>query len=272
MKSLLISLTLTVLVAGCLILLKMDPRERTKKAWTHDNSHLDKMTQDHNHPWMNNAWYRYVYNRTTEKNCFVCSHMPATSVHATIYGKVPSLETSMCIHMKVINGTCSHRDMFIVRALAFSLLTYDVNNLTATNWMCDEAHRVNVNVSNKRIMTFPAFLQSEERHPICFDFSYGRTKLGRTKNCSIVWKDNADADMTFKRGTYWVQGTAWVCGPKTYYMLPPNATDDGVQLTPVQNHTIEYGAPMSHRNSNSGPLDRKYFMPCFLGWAQEKMR
>ncbi|CAI5657316.1 unnamed protein product [Oreochromis niloticus] len=116
-------------------------------------------------------------------------------------------------------------------------------------------------------MTFPAFLQSEERHPICFDFSYGRTKLGRTKNCSIVWKDNAA--MTFKRGTYWVQGTAWVCGPKTYYMLPPNATDDGVQLTPVQNHTIEYGAPMSHRNSNSGPLDRKYFMPCFLGWAQE---
>ncbi|CAI5696994.1 unnamed protein product [Oreochromis niloticus] len=197
MKSLLISLTLTVLVAGCLIPLKMDPRERTKKAWTHDNSHLDKMTQDHNHPWMNNAWYRYVYNRTTEKNYFVCSHKPATSVHAIIYGKVPSLETSMCIHMKVINGTCSHRDMFIVRALAFSLLTYDVNNLTATNWTCDEAHWVNG--SNKRIMTFPAFLQSEERHPICFDFSYGRTKLGQTKNCSIVWKDNADAAMTFKR-------------------------------------------------------------------------
>lgn len=53
-----------------------------------NNSHLTEMTQDHIHPWMNNAWYRYLYNTIEEKECYVCSHMPSTSVYPTIYGRM----------------------------------------------------------------------------------------------------------------------------------------------------------------------------------------
>lgn len=43
---------------------KQDQEITHSKRWTHDDSHLCDLTQDHDHPWMNNAWYRYVYDRT----------------------------------------------------------------------------------------------------------------------------------------------------------------------------------------------------------------
>lgn len=149
------ALARAVLVTRCLLWLRPDLTQHQKRAWTHDNLHLREMTLDHIHPSMNNAWYRYVYNRTAERNCYICSHMPATSVHASIYGKTPNPTQSMCIMFKALTGHCSDRDMVLLKAATASQMDYNlpacenltinrqrrrdcVQNFTTTNFTCDE--------------------------------------------------------------------------------------------------------------------------------------
>ncbi|KAL3307603.1 hypothetical protein Ciccas_013880, partial [Cichlidogyrus casuarinus] len=260
--------TLVLLVAGIALLvslvtltwIKGDELHHLQKRWTHDNSHLRDLNQDHNHPWMNNAWYRYVHDRTRADNsteCYVCSHMPTTAIHATIYGIPPTTEETMCIFNKAITGNCSHRALYVTglalkgqstkasdaipacndadvkrvtrpisqRWDRIEQATPCAYNLTNWNYTCDKEYWVNVNASNAKSRSFAIILPPDIQYPICFNFTDGSRRLGRNRNCTqTLDMTRSRGTIMFKNGTFWVQGTAWACGPKTYFMLPPNST------------------------------------------------
>lgn len=78
-------------------------RTRVKR-WT--GTQVDDWTwkgldPDHKHPFETNMWYRYVkrvakaYNKS---NCFVCSHMPHSSSHLTIYATPMSYHAALCFY------------------------------------------------------------------------------------------------------------------------------------------------------------------------------
>lgn len=223
---------------------------------------LRDLDKDHNHPWMNNVWYRYVYDRVhAEDNytdCYVCSHMPTTAIHATIYGKPPTKSEALCIYDKAITGNCSlpGQPVMVIggsikdqsmetcqngtRYIVPQQLKYYIYNFTNCthyypnfNYTCNERYWVHLNVNHRTMKSFSVSLPPDVQHPVCFNFT-GETgpggartnlkKLGKNRNCSIIltapdWHGNGSS-----KGTYWVQGAAWACGPKTYFMLPPNST------------------------------------------------
>lgn len=157
-----------------------------QRRWTHDNSHLADMTRDHIHPWMNNAWYRYVFNITKEKDCYVCSHMPATSVHATLYGKPMQRSQSMCAASFAHTGYQSP-----------SLMDGDITTNPwgawgpgTTNGTCDKLFWVDFTVANRNTsLHFPVFM-SRGNHPICYQQRQGTRALGNTTNCIKTRRDN----------------------------------------------------------------------------------
>lgn len=276
MKTLILLITSLALLA-CLLTLWQWRRDHPnrKKRWSYDNSHLRDLDKDHNHPWMNNAWYRYVYDRVhAEDNytdCYVCSHMPTTAIHATIYGKPPTTSEALCIYDKAITGncslpgqpvmviggsikdqskeTCQNGTRYIVPQTLKSLI-YNFTNCTHYypnfNYTCNERYWVHLSVSHKTMKSFSVSLAPDVQHPVCFNFT-GETgsegtrtnlkKLGKNRNCSIIltapdWHGNGSS-----KGTYWVQGAAWACGPKTYFMLPPNSVCPSSGVRPhIQNY------------------------------------
>ncbi|XP_039880813.1 uncharacterized protein LOC120729346 isoform X1 [Simochromis diagramma] len=191
------------------------------KRWTHDNSHLTEMTQDHIHPWMNNAWYRYLYNTIEEKECYVCSHMPSTSVYPTIYGRMmDSHWQSECAASFASIG----RQHFTISMKASLPGAKGLKNGT-----CDDKFWVDMTVKNRNAsVPFPVFMTHTEKwHPLCFyqATGQGRHPLGHTSNCNATYGGVGYGTVNLNQqvnGTYWVQGMAWLCGQHAYFLLPPN--------------------------------------------------
>lgn len=284
--------TLVLLVAGTALLVSLlmltrkteDTQHHLQKKWSHDNTHLKDMDKEHNYPWMNNAWYRYVYDRVhAERNitdCYVCSHMPTTALHATVYGKAPTMSEALCIYDKAITGncltpgnpvmviggsikdqsreTCANATRHIVPRSVKAFI-YNITNCTQeypnNNYTCNAAYWVHVNVSHKQLKSFSVVLPPDMQHPVCFNFTgetgwsgtpQGLKKLGKNKNCSVIltapdWHGNGSST-----GTYWVQGAAWACGQKTYFMLPPNSTGLCAPVL-VSDHTFKITPEASGR-------------------------
>lgn len=279
MKTLVLLVASIALLVSLLTLTQMrgNKQHHLQKRWTHDNSHLRDLNQDHNHPWMNNAWYRYVYDRTRTDNsteCYVCSHMPTTAVHATIYGKAPELDEVMCVFNKATTGNCTRRDLMATgltlkgqstkkedlipwcsdtdvkrvtkplsqRRILIEQTTPCAYNLTNWNYTCNEKHWVNVKANNTKNKSFAIVLPPDIQHPMCFNFSDGNRKLGRNRNCTQTLDLTQSKGIhTFKNGTFWVQGAAWACGPKTYFMLPPNSTSLCAPVL-ISDHTFKITA------------------------------
>lgn len=288
MKTLLLlsAILLSLVALFAIFTLQGSYKRNLKKRWTHDNSHLRDLNQDHNHPWMNNAWYKYVYDRTRTDNsteCYVCSHMPTTAIHATIYGMAPELDEAMCIFNKAITGNCSRRDLMTTglalkgqstkkkdqipwcndtdvkrvmkpisqQRVIFKQTTHCAYNLTNWNYACDEEHWVNVNANNTKSRSFAIVLPPDIQHPICFAFSDGSRKVGRNLNCTQTFAmTQSTGTLTFKNGTLWVQGAAWACGPKTYFMLPPNSTGLCAPVL-ISDHTFKITAETHARISRA---------------------
>uniref|UniRef100_A0A669C0V2 Envelope glycoprotein n=1 Tax=Oreochromis niloticus TaxID=8128 RepID=A0A669C0V2_ORENI len=217
MKLLLISLTLAALVAGCLILLRKNDGPRKKRAWTHDNSHHYTMIQDNIHPWMNNAWYRYIHDSTPTKDCYVCSHMPPT----TQYGKAMNMTQVKC-------------------AASYASLGYQYSGIVINhnepskiglrNGTCDEWFWVDLKVKQRnKAGSFPVFLENPGNwdHTLCYRQSKGTIDMGNTTNCKAVVTHALGGPVKnndISNGTYWVQGMAWLCGQRAYFTLPQNWT------------------------------------------------
>lgn len=85
MKIILFTTLALLLTAWTLMHLKDQEANLHRRTWTYDNSHLVKVTQDHIHLWMNNAWYRYI-----------CSHMFTTTQHAILYGRPMNMTQVTC--------------------------------------------------------------------------------------------------------------------------------------------------------------------------------
>ncbi|XP_042070865.1 uncharacterized protein LOC121812508 [Haplochromis burtoni] len=265
------------------------------KRWTHDNSHLKEIDKEHNHPWLNNAWYRYVHDRVHREdnaaNCYVCSHMPTTALHATVYGKPPTKAEALCIYDKAITGTCStpgkpvmviggsikdqnsntcHNTTQYIVPQSVKSLIYNITNCTHQypniNYTCNEAYWVHINVSHRKLKSFSVVLPPDIQHPVCFNFTgatgqtgtpQGLKKLGQNRNCSMILVAPDWDGIGSSTGTYWVQGAAWACGLKVYFMLPPNSTGLCAPVL-VSDHTFKMSVnsnTRAKRNTGLKPHD-----------------
>ncbi|CAI5663030.1 unnamed protein product [Oreochromis niloticus] len=62
---------------------------------------------------------------------------------------------------------------------------------------------------------------------MCYQQNNGNRPLGNTTNCNQTAGsgEGAPVNMTGpSNGTYWVQGMAWLCGQRAYFILPPGWT------------------------------------------------
>uniref|UniRef100_A0AAX7UHM8 Envelope polyprotein n=1 Tax=Astatotilapia calliptera TaxID=8154 RepID=A0AAX7UHM8_ASTCA len=102
--------------------------------------------------------------------------------------------------------------------------------------------------------TFNVRTEPGIQHPMCFNFAHGNRKLGRNRNCSQTFRMPQDrkAQTSFLNGTYWVQGTAWACGSRTYFTIPPNSTGLCAPIL-VSDHTFRVfhqNQPRRKRNTD----------------------
>ncbi|CAI5669313.1 unnamed protein product [Oreochromis niloticus] len=169
--------TLILLVASIALLVSLltltRKKERKKMDMTHDNSHLRDMTQDHIHPWMNNAWYRYIHDSTPRKDCYGYQFQGIVVIH----------EEPLQIELR--NGTCDewfwvdlkvkHRS----KAESFPVFLGNNGNLS---------------------------------HSLCYRQENGSTLMGNTTICKAVQTHAPGGPVkssNISNGTFWVQGIAW---------------------------------------------------------------
>uniref|UniRef100_A0A3B3QVQ3 Uncharacterized protein n=1 Tax=Paramormyrops kingsleyae TaxID=1676925 RepID=A0A3B3QVQ3_9TELE len=61
-------------------------------------------------------------------------------------------------------------------------------------------------------------------HTMCYDQMNGTNPLGNTTNCDQIAVSGEGAPVNMSgpsNGSYWVQGVAWLCGSRAYFVLPP---------------------------------------------------
>lgn len=203
--------------------------------WTHDDSHLRDMTQDHIHPWMNNAWYRYIHDSTLRKDCYVCSYMPPTTQYATLYAK----------GMNMVQAQC---------AASYANLGYQYRGIVndyekpfeigLPSGTCDEWFWVDLKEKHRsKARSFPVFLENNGNlsHTLCFRQRIGSTPMGKTTNCEAVQIHGPGGPVknnNISNGTYWVQGMAWLCGQQAYFILPRNWTGQCAPIF-ISDHTFK---------------------------------
>uniref|UniRef100_A0A3Q2VRQ0 Envelope glycoprotein n=1 Tax=Haplochromis burtoni TaxID=8153 RepID=A0A3Q2VRQ0_HAPBU len=215
MKTLVLLVASIALLVSLLLLTQKKDHEQhhLEKRWSYDNSHLRDLDKDHNHAWMNNAWYRYVYDRVhAEDNytdCYVCSHMPTTAIHATIYGKPPTTSEALCIYDKAITGNCSLPGQPVM-VIGASMKDQYMDT-------CQNGTRYIVPQTQKNLIY--NFANCTHYYP---NFNYTCNER--------YWELLHHPDST-RLGWRWlikrhVLGTGCSLGvwPKTYFMLPPNST------------------------------------------------
>ncbi|MED6250135.1 hypothetical protein ATANTOWER_025269 [Ataeniobius toweri] len=108
----LISLSL-ILVAGLFLCLRQDPQDATshEKRWTPDGSHLRPLKRGGGHLFLQNYWYRYVYETAKAQNktdCYVCSIMPVHSQGPTVYVRKIYFTEAACAFSVGLWGYAKH--------------------------------------------------------------------------------------------------------------------------------------------------------------------
>ncbi|KAL3993193.1 calcium/calmodulin-dependent protein kinase (CaM kinase) II [Sarotherodon galilaeus] len=145
---------------------KEDKQHHLQTRWTHDNSHLRDMTQDHIHPWMNNAWYRY--------------YLPGTTPIRVFLDQTPG-----------------------------------------------------------------------KNHSMCYRQDNGNRPLGNTTNCNQTAANGEGAPVNTSapsNSTYRVQGMAWLCGQRAYFILPPGWTGTCAPIF-ISDHTFRMSAVNSSQTT-----------------------
>ncbi|XP_025764323.1 uncharacterized protein LOC112847275 [Oreochromis niloticus] len=265
MKTILVLMASVTILLGLLLLIPQEERQHhLETRLTHDTIHPDDMTQDHNHPWMNNAWYRYVYNSTRDKTCYICSHMPLTAKHLTLYGTPAPLNEGLCIYGKAARGHCNNQTM---RKLEKWICLGDPNvqniNVTATvgqedptylmdlctnitntsepnryTYACEDKHWVNMSLSTPNITVLAVV--TTYTFPLCVMFvniTKGATHYSLSGTCQYTL-----TVPTRTKKLYWVEGTGWWCQgyanqPQTYLAVPENYEGQCVPLM-LSDHTF----------------------------------
>ncbi|MEQ2293801.1 hypothetical protein AMECASPLE_037276, partial [Ameca splendens] len=164
----LISLSL-ILVAGLFLCLKQDPQEAIphQKRWTSDGTHLRPLTEGHDtHPFLQNYWYRYVFDTAKTQNktdCYVCSIMPVHSQGPTIYVKAMNDSQANCASSFGALGY-ARRDQFILPGqfpAANQSLNYTCNPHNCT---CPDFWRAFNITEEEKVSPFNAYLKDIKQH------------------------------------------------------------------------------------------------------------
>ncbi|CAI5663685.1 unnamed protein product [Oreochromis niloticus] len=122
-----------------------------------------------------------------------------------------------------------------------------VENAGLDNGTCDQLFWINFNVTNRNTSVhFPVFLDQtpEKNHSMCYRQDDGNRPLGDTTNCNQTTANGEGAPVNTSapsNGTYWVQGMAWLCGQRAYFILPPGWTGTCAPIF-ISDHTFRMSA------------------------------
>ncbi|XP_048858230.1 endogenous retrovirus group FC1 Env polyprotein-like [Brienomyrus brachyistius] len=242
-----------ILVVGLvwLSLLPLAPLQHLRR-WTHDDFHLRPLPADHSHPFMKNYWYRYVHDTVTAKNvtnCYVCSVMPTHSEGPTVYGKPMNMSQAKCAASFAGIGYQSIVSLiFSVDGDYVNITTNGSGNITVKtvvqdatgiypddpgfqNGTCLQDFWVDFNVTKTNVsFPFSVLIYQDPttyNHSVCYKQNNGTRWIGgNTTNCHTTFVSSMyGSPVSFlgpSNGTYWVDGVAWLCGPRAYFVLPPN--------------------------------------------------
>uniref|UniRef100_A0AAZ1XSD6 Envelope protein n=1 Tax=Oreochromis aureus TaxID=47969 RepID=A0AAZ1XSD6_OREAU len=169
------------------------------------------------------------------KDCYVCSHMPPTTQHATLYGKAMNMTQVKC-------------------AASYASLGYQYPGIVINHsepleiglrkGTCDEMFWVDLKVKRRsKVGSFPVFLGNPGKwnHTRCYRQSRGTIDMGNTTNCvgTVIHAPGAPVkNNDTSNGTYWVQGMAWLCGQHAYFTLPKNWTGTCAPIF-ISDHTFK---------------------------------
>ncbi|XP_048843204.1 uncharacterized protein LOC125715510 isoform X6 [Brienomyrus brachyistius] len=191
--------------------------------WTHDGSHLRPISTNETHPFLQNYWYRYVYDSAKKDNltnCYVCTHMPSHADGLTIYGKPMNKSQAKCAAS--FAGVGYQHDNIKINDTDPYTAGLD-NGVCAQQFWIDFAIKVS-NIS----LPLSVHLNMDPKtfnHSMCYDQMNGTHHMGNTTNCAQILVHGEGAPVNISgssNGTYWVQGVAWLCGPRAYFVLPYN--------------------------------------------------
>uniref|UniRef100_A0A669DZQ1 Uncharacterized protein n=1 Tax=Oreochromis niloticus TaxID=8128 RepID=A0A669DZQ1_ORENI len=112
------------------------------------------------------------------------------------------------------------------------------------NGTCDEWFWVDLKVKHRsKARSFPVFLENNGNlsHSLCYRQENGSTPMGNTTNCKAVQTHAPGGPVkssNISNGTYWVQGMAWLCGQRAYFILPRNWTGQCAPIF-ISDHTFK---------------------------------
>ncbi|KAL4008752.1 hypothetical protein ACER0C_002604 [Sarotherodon galilaeus] len=129
-----------------------------------------------------------------------------------------------------------------------------VENAGLDNGTCDQLFWINFNVTNRNTsIHFPVFLDQTpgKNHSMCYRQDNGDRPLGNTTNCNQTAANGEGAPVNTSapsNGTYWVQGMAWLCGQRAYFILPPGWTGTCTPIF-ISDHTFRMSAVNSSQTT-----------------------
>ncbi|MEQ2305398.1 hypothetical protein AMECASPLE_037426 [Ameca splendens] len=150
-------------------------RRLTGKDGTPDGTHLRPIGgKDTAHPFLQNYWYRYVYDTTKSQkktDCYVCSVMPVHSQGPTIYVRAMNDSQANCATSFKKLGYAS-RQYFIIPGQfpqENQTLNYTCNPHNCT---CDSEFWNALNITEEdKVPPFNAHLNGIKQHAQCYNKS-----------------------------------------------------------------------------------------------------
>ncbi|CAI5644578.1 unnamed protein product [Oreochromis niloticus] len=129
-----------------------------------------------------------------------------------------------------------------------------VENAGLDNGTCDQLFWINFNVTNRNTsIHFPVFLDQTpgKNHSMCYRQDNGNRHLGNTTNCNQTAANGEGTPVNTSapsNGTYWMQGMAWLCGQRAYFILPPGWTGTCAPIF-ISDHTFRMSAVNSSQTT-----------------------
>ncbi|MEQ2195999.1 hypothetical protein XENOCAPTIV_021815 [Xenoophorus captivus] len=153
-----------------------------QKRWTPVRSHLRPLGSAESHPFLQNYWYRYVYDTAKSLNktdCYVCSVMPVHSQGPTIYVKAMNDSPANCATSFGKLGYAFRQYFIIPRQFPQENQTL---NYTCNPHNCDSEFWNALNITEEhKVPPFNAHLNGIKQHAQSYNKSKGNNYLSRHK-------------------------------------------------------------------------------------------
>lgn len=195
---------------------------------------------EHAHPFETNMWYRYAkvlaksYNKS---DCYVCSHMPHSSSHLTLYATPMDFHKGFCFFLMSVKDRDPKMYHIEPKTPAvfqnMFLKPYLFNVSEHKNTSCSDVPLISLNltVRGKPILqrvtipngALPACQSEGHGFPYCMERRHTNltTRVGWLSDplCCVTFRMPQPRNRTVKP-TVMVEGGWWLCGTRAYVTLP----------------------------------------------------